>query len=497
MYEIISLLYQIVPKKQQIKSLLLLFIHRFDIFHKPTVQKNFSINLGFMVWLCVGCVFASPPISPLEQRVQTLRKYIADKPQDFAQDFAPNFLQAVPPARMTSILQKYFAQGGKITAIVKTQDRGPYMAGYQFFTEKKMSFPVLIGINPQPPHQINTLWFGLMSASQTSLRERVAELKKLPGHISFALWRLDGRKPMPMHEINPDMPLAIGSTFKLYILGALLAQTASARSHWEQVITLTERARSWPSGVLHNWPIGSPLTLHTLAVQMISISDNTATDHLLDYLGRKGVEDVLEAMGNTHASRNRPFLSTRELFQLKAIGHAASRIKAYLDLDETGRRAYLKQTIAPLNRKEFVGIDLSTPTAIDKVEWFASAADLCRAMDWFRRRTEAGKSNMARHILSINKGLSWNDQIWSYVGYKGGSEPGVLNMTWLAQKTNGHWYALSIGWNHTTQLVDKNKLFPMIQGIILALEDPKPTPSTQPTTPTSRSQTNDKRPVQK
>jgi hypothetical protein len=37
---------------------------------------------------------------------------------------------------------------------------------------------------------------------------------------------------------------------------------------------------------------------------------------------------------------------------------------------------------------------------------------------------------------------------WQYVGFKGGSEPGVLNMTYLLQSTKGEWYALSVGGNN-------------------------------------------------
>lgn len=49
---------------------------------------------------------------------------------------------------------------------------------------------------------------------------------------------------------------------------------------------MTLGEKSLPGGILQNWPKGAPLTLHTLAGLMISQSDNTAADTLLEILGR-------------------------------------------------------------------------------------------------------------------------------------------------------------------------------------------------------------------
>lgn len=69
-------------------------------------------------------------------------------------------------------------------------------------------------------------------------------------------------------------------------------------------------------------------------------------------------------------------------------------------------------------------------------------------MNWLRQQTEMDKT--ARQILAINpgSGLTIPRDRWQYVGFKGGSEPGVLNMTYLLQSTKGVWYAVSIPWNN-------------------------------------------------
>ncbi len=63
-----------------------------------------------------------------------------------------------------------------------------------------------------------------------------------------------------------------------------------------------------PTGVLQNLPDGTPVNLELLAQLMIQISDNTATDSLIEVLKKPRIEAL--------SPRNIPILTTRELFQL-------------------------------------------------------------------------------------------------------------------------------------------------------------------------------------
>jgi hypothetical protein len=79
-------------------------------------------------------------------------------------------------------------------------------------------------------------------------------------------------------------------------------------------------------------------------------------------------------------------------------------------------------------------------------------------MNWLRLNTERESGDEVRRILSINRGLTISKDKWKYVGFKGGSEAGVMNMTYLLQSADGEWYALSAGWNDTHAPVDEVKL---------------------------------------
>src|SRR3546814_13662569 len=64
-------------------------------------------------------------------------------------------------------------------------------------------------------------------------------------------------------------------------------------------------------------------------------------------------------------------------------------------------------------------------------------------MDWLRRHTETGPAAEARRILGLNPGIPADAAShWVYVGYKGGSEPGVLDITLLLPAKSGGWYEL-------------------------------------------------------
>ena len=62
--------------------------------------------------------------------------------------------------------------------------------------------------------------------------------------MRFAVWRLDGKKPTVLASYNAEERLAIGSTFKVYILGALLKDIADGKRKWEDVVALKKEWRS-------------------------------------------------------------------------------------------------------------------------------------------------------------------------------------------------------------------------------------------------------------
>ena len=109
----------------------------------------------------------------------------------------------------------------------------------------------------------------------------------LPGKAAVVFAELTDNGPAPLFELHGNERFAIGSSFKLFILGVLAEEVNADRRQLADVMTLQPQWIGPPHSELAEWPIGSPVTLHTLALKMISISDNTATDHLLHLLAQE------------------------------------------------------------------------------------------------------------------------------------------------------------------------------------------------------------------
>ncbi len=208
---------------------------------------------------------------------------------------------------------------------------------------------------------------------------------------------------------------------------------------------------------MKNWPIGDKLTLYILATRMISESDNTATDTIMDYIGRGKIEKNLKKLGHAKPKLLKPFLKTSEMFKLKSSTETAQR---YLNANLKERYRILDEelTKTPLNARAFT----KKPFEINKIEWPASPNDLCNLMDYFRKKND----DTAFGIMGINPGLNVSKDKFDYAGYKGGSEPGVINMTWLLNTKKDVWYCLSASWNNESENLEEKKFFEIMQSAI-------------------------------
>lgn len=252
---------------------------------------------------------------------------------------------------------------------------------------------------------------------------------------------------------------AVGSSFKLYILGALEMAVAGGSATWNENLPINEDWKSLPSGIMQDWPAGTDVTLETYAQFMISISDNTATDHLIKRLGRGKVEAMFPLMGNTHASL--PLLETLEMFKLKwAIDPTETEL--YVKGDETERRKRLDSlSVVPRSQVGQNGVSDSTPIHISTIEWFATPKELCSAMFWL-----ADKSQRVRDILGKNTPFVKPGGHWKYIGYKGGSEPGVISMTYLLESQAGNRACLSVSWNNEAEPVSNYAFYSLMKKIL-------------------------------
>ena len=116
-------------------------------------------------------------------------------------------------------------------------------------------------------------------------------------------------------------------------------------------------------------------------------------------------------------------------------------IEEYLAADVAGRRALLADRLAnrPAERDDLKESTESTgPVAVDTIEWFGSASDLCRAHVALQ-----DKGEQVRQILGRHPGISFGPSA-EYVAFKGGSELGVRAGSWYVEHTDGRRFAFSV-----------------------------------------------------
>lgn len=184
--------------------------------------------------------------------------------------------------------------------------------------------------------------------------------------------------------------------------------------------------------------------IHTLATLMMSISDNTATDVLINLLGRAEVE--------RWSVRNRPFLTTREAFALKTTSNSSLLVR-FRNGNETERRAVLEEIarvpLQPLN----IFLELRSAFALD-IEWFFSPKELCDLID----------STSDLNMLNVGESPARHDA-WAKVSFKGGSEPGVYSLTNRLVSRTGDVFCLSVAVNDQ-QAIDESRIYEVFEVII-------------------------------
>jgi beta-lactamase class A len=372
--------------------------------------------------------------------------------------FTPAFLAAVPASQIEGIATQLAAQYGAVGKVEAITAASPTSGTIDIGYEKAV-ISMTMTLEDSPPHKIIGLQITGMKARGDSAAKLDVDFRALPGRSGILVRRLNDPNPRapPLLSINAGERFAIGSAFKLWVLAEASRAIAAGERRWSDVVPLGPK--SLPSGMTQNWPSGSLVTLQTLATLMISISDNTATDTLIRALGRPKVDAAVAMTGHSRPELTTPVLTTNEAFALKVDANADLR-RAYVGGSLPARR-----TLLNANQRRLATDTLplakfaAAPLFIDQIEWFASPLDLSNTLDWFRRA--AGPETRA--ILAVNAGIAPGDAArFGYVGYKGGSEVGVISMNLLIQTKAGVWYSVTASWNDTAAGVDELRFVSLV-----------------------------------
>lgn len=268
----------------------------------------------------------------------------------------------------------------------------------------------------------------------------------------------------PIHTLNADEVQPVGSTFKLWVLGALAMQVEAGALDWDQPVEIEDRYRSVPRGDLRYVRAGTTFTMRYLAERMIQKSDNTATDHLLFLAGRETVEAAMATMGHNDPARNIPLISTREMAMLR-IAYPEDQMEAYLAAPVAERRRILAEEVPEIPYEALLDFTQTEPLEFDRFEWFATREDLARTMAWHLATADRPDLRPVREVLTLESFIPFDGETWPYVGYKGGSEMGVLSGTWLLERADGRHFVYSVGYADQDKALDMAAAVAGMEGV--------------------------------
>ncbi len=121
-----------------------------------------------------------------------------------------------------------------------------------------------------------------------------AELESFKGKVSLFAKNLDTGET---YGLNADERVRTASTIKIAVMVEAFARVAEGKARWTDQLKLTKEKKVSGSGVLQELGEGLQVTLRDAVNLMMVVSDNTATNLVLDVLSTDAVNARMESLG--------------------------------------------------------------------------------------------------------------------------------------------------------------------------------------------------------
>jgi len=207
------------------------------------------------------------------------------------------------------------------------------------------------------------------------------------------------------YSFNGDERVRTASTIKVAVMIEAFTRVAEGRAKWTDELVLTKAARYGGSGVLPELADGLRLTLRDCVNLMMVVSDNTATNMVLDYLTTDAVNARMNALG---------FKDTRIMRRIGGGGesregkepdnkrfglgattpHEMVRILEKIDAGEIVNKAAAKEMIDLMKREQ-------ARYAIGRTMWDVPMASKYGALDNLRSCVAIVYSKRGRIAIAI------------------------------------------------------------------------------------------------
>ncbi|MDQ1706840.1 MAG: beta-lactamase class [Pyrinomonadaceae bacterium] len=231
------------------------------------------------------------------------------------------------------------------------------------------------------------------------------------------------------YSFNGDERVRTASTIKVAVMIEAFSRVSEGRAKWTDELVLTKAARYGGSGVLPELADGLRQTLRDCVNLMMVVSDNTATNMVLDYLTTDAVNMRMNALGFKDTRIMRRIGGGGESKEGKEPGnkrfglgattpHEMVRIVEKLDAGEIVNKAASKEMIDLMKREQ-------ARYAIGRTAWDLPMASKYGALDSLRSCVALVYSKHGRIAMAITVD-DMPEVIWSV------DNPGYLLMNRLS-----------------------------------------------------------------
>ena len=211
---------------------------------------------------------------------------------------------------------------------------------------------------------------------------------------------------------NADAPFLTASVFKIPVLVEVFRQAEAGGLNLDDTVTISRKAKLPGSGVLKEMSDGLAVTARDLAMLMTVVSDNTATDLLLDLVGKDAVNATLRRLG---LERTRVDLTCREILYNLLDPESVRAAEADVSTFRSWKVNLQSKSLTDLTHN-----DLST------------AREMSRLLEMIHDGRAAGPQSCAV-MITLLKRQQVNDRIPLFlprsteVAHKTGELPGIRN----------------------------------------------------------------------
>jgi beta-lactamase class A len=264
------------------------------------------------------------------------------------------------------------------------------------------------------------------------------EITKSGAQYAYQVSKISDGKCTRIAGTNADQSMPLASIFKLYVLLAVADAVHAGTLKWDEKIAITELDKAVGSAGFNDLQPGAQVSVRDVAQQMISASDNMATDMLINRLGPGAVERALVVGGHHDPASMTPFPTAHELF---SIGWGKPDVRQEWKTASHEHRTQMLEHTKTLPYEPDPMLT-RTPASPYGIEWYGTPMDICRVHAALQAAA-TGPAAPVREILSATPGIELDRTKWTYIGAKGGNLPGDLSFSWYAEDRNGQAWVTS------------------------------------------------------